>query len=348
VAKQPLIEVRAGGLYCPGGDFWVDPTRKVERAIITHGHSDHARKGHTSVLATRETLGLMAARMGNRYAETPEALRYGEERRIGDVTVRLAPAGHVLGSAQVVIEAGGVRAIVSGDYKRSADPTCPPFEPVSGDVFVTEATFGLPVFHFPPFAGEIAKLLHSLSLYPERTHVVGAYSLGKAQRVIAGLREAGFDAPVYATHTVQHLNDVYRAFGVDLGEVRDFAEAGKAELAGAIVVAPPMTMADEAEKRLSDPVIAFASGWMGIRAHARRRGVELPLVVSDHCDWDELTATIAELTPGETWITHGGEEALARWCALAGHKARGLSLTGYGEDVEEALPAEPTRTGTLL
>jgi len=337
---RDLIEVRGGGLYCPPGNFFIDPTRMVENAVITHGHSDHARAGHGAVLATRETLGIMAVRYGKGFSPSPEALAYGERRRIGDVDVRLVPAGHVLGSAQVVIEAGGARVVISGDYKRRPDPTCPPFEPVACDIFITEATFALPVFRHPPFADEIAKLLHSLALYPERTHLVGAYSLGKAQRVIAGLRAASYDAPIYIHGALEKLCALYREFGVELGELLPVIGSDKEDLEGAIVIAPPMSIDDRWTRRLADPVASFASGWMGVRARARQRGVELPLVISDHADWDELTETLSELQPAEIWITHGREDALVRWCDLNGIKARPLSLVGYEDEDGEAAEAE--------
>jgi len=332
---QDLVEVRSGGLYCPLGDFFVDPTRAVARAVITHGHSDHARAGHGAALATKETLGIMAARYGPGFAKSCQALPYHEVADLGGVSVRLVPAGHVLGSAQVVIEADGTRIVVSGDYKRIHDPTCPPFEPVECDVFITEATFGLPVFRHPPFAGEIAKLLKSRALFPERSHLVGAYSLGKAQRVIGGLRAAGYDAPIYIHGALEKLCALYEEFGVALGDLRSVIDASKDELTGAIVIAPPMTLGDRWIRRLADPVASFASGWMGVRARARQRGLELPLVISDHADWDELTGTLAQLSPGEVWITHGREEALKRWCDLNGIHARPLSIVGYDDEEGE-------------
>ena len=332
MTARDLIEVRAEGLFCPPGNFFIDPVRRVERAVITHGHSDHARAGHETVLATRETLGIMAARYDSNFARQSEALGYGERRRIGDVDVRLMPAGHVLGSAQVVIEGRGGRVVVSGDYKRQRDPTCPPFEPVPCDIFITEATFALPVFRHPPFADEIQKLLKSRALFPERSHLVGAYALGKAQRVIAGLREAGHDAPIYIHGALDRLCTLYSEFNVALGELRPVLGASKDELQGAIVLAPPSALQDRWTRRLADPVLSFASGWMGVRARARQRGVELPLVISDHADWDELTGTIKALQPCEVWITHGREEALKRWCELNGIAGKPLSLIGYEDE----------------
>jgi putative mRNA 3-end processing factor len=251
------------------------------------------------------------------------------------VEIELVPAGHVLGSAQVVVRWKGLTVVVSGDYKRRRDPTCLPFEPIPCDVFVTEATFGLPVFRHPDDAGQIQRLLGSVAQFPGRAHLVGAYALGKAQRLVRLLREAGWERPIYVHGAFERLNAVYEEFGVGLGPLEP-ATAGPARgaLAGEIVLAPPGALADRWARRFADPVLAFASGWMIVRARARQRGVELPLVVSDHADWDELTGTLAELAPGEVWITHGREEALARWCDLHGQAARALALVGY-EDEED-------------
>jgi putative mRNA 3-end processing factor len=252
----------------------------------------------------------------------------------GGVEISLVPAGHVLGSAQAVVRWKGLTMVVSGDYKRRRDPTCPPFEPVACDVFVTEATFGLPVFRHPPDGEEIEKLLHSVAQFPDRCHVVGAYALGKAQRVIRLLREAGWDRPIPIHGALERLNGVYADFGVDLGPLTPATTAARKDFAGAIVIAPPSALATPWARRFPDPVDAFASGWMRIRARARQRGVELPLILSDHADWDELIATIAEVRPGEVWITHGREEALARWCDLEGVPARALALVGYEDEAE--------------
>jgi putative mRNA 3-end processing factor len=322
------------GLYCEAGDFFVDPMRPVARAVITHGHADHARAGHGSVLATRETLAIMAVRYGEQFAAQTQAAAYGETVSVNGVNVRLVPAGHVLGSAQAVIEHGGVRVVVSGDYKRRRDPTCPAFEPVPCDTFISEATFGLPVFVHPPDKEEIAKLIASLSTFPDRTHLVGAYSLGKAQRVIALLREAGWDAPVYLHGAMTKLCDLYAALGVMLGDLRPVAGEAKEAFAGAVVLAPPSAINDRWAQRFGDPVRAFASGWMRIRARARQAGVELPLILSDHADWEELTATVHDVSPGALWVTHGQEDALLRWSELNGVTARALRLVGYGDDGE--------------
>lgn len=333
---QTWMEVRPEGLYCVPGGFHVDPTRAVDRAVVTHGHADHARAGHGAVAATPETLAIMAARYGAEPEQNRQALGYGEVQRIGEVTVTLHPAGHVLGSAQVCLEYRGARIVVSGDYKRRLDPTCAAFEPVPCDVFVTEATFGLPVFRHPDDRAEIAKLLNSVALFPERCHVIGAYALGKAQRLIALLREAGWRRPIHIHGALQALCDLYRDHGVDLGTLLP-ATAGtkgvaREEFKGEIVIAPPSAIVDRWGRRLPDPVVCMASGWMRVRQRARQGGVELPLIISDHADWDELLDTFDDVGAPEIWITHGREEALMHAAAARGYRARALALVGYEEE----------------
>lgn len=330
---EDILRPTPAGLYCPPGDFYIDPVRPVGRAVITHGHSDHARRGHDHVAATPETLDIMACRYGDDFAGAAVGLAYGRPIERDGVEISLVPAGHVLGSAQAVIRWKGMTAVVSGDYKRRRDPTCPPFEPVACDLFVTEATFGLPVFRHPDAADEVARLLKSVQQFPERTHMVGAYALGKAQRVIALLREAGWDRTLHVHGALAGLNDLYARHGVDLGPLANATDAAD-RLPGEIVLCPPSALGDRWSRRFADPVSAFCSGWMRVRARARQRAVELPLVISDHADWDELTDTLDELKPGEVWITHGREEALLRWCELRGQPARALALVGY-EDEED-------------
>jgi putative mRNA 3-end processing factor len=334
---ETWLEVRPEGLFCRPGGFFVDPLRPVPLAVVSHGHSDHARPGHGRVLATAETLAIMAARLGEGAAGAERhALGYGEAVQLGEVTVWLAPAGHVLGSAQVAMEWRGARVVYSGDYKRVPDPTCAPFTPVACDVFITEATFGLPVFRHPDPSAEIGKLLHSVAVFPERCHVVGAYALGKAQRLIALLRQAGWDRPIHLHGALQALCDLYVRHGVALGELRPATAGAKGQarkdLMGQIVIAPPGAIADRWARRLPDPVVCLASGWMRVKQRAKQRGVELPLVISDHADWGELLATVEEVGAPEIWITHGREEALAHAAAARGVRARALALIGYEEE----------------
>lgn len=334
-----LLRPTQAGLYCPPGDFYIDPVRgAVERAVVTHGHADHARAGHGHVLATPETLKIMAVRYGEGFARSTQSLGYGESVEINGVRVSFAPAGHVLGSAQIVVDYRGLRMVATGDYKRRRDPTCAPFEIVPNvHVFISEATFALPIFRHPDTAGEISKLLKSLQAQPGRTHLVGAYALGKAQRLIAHLREAGHDEPIYIHGAMKALCDLYAAEGIGLGPLEpatlEKGQRGESErFRGKIVIGPPSSFANAWARRFPDPLTAFASGWMGVRQRARQRGVELPLIISDHADWDELTDTVREVDPEELWITYGREDALVRWAELEGRRARPLHLVGYDEE----------------
>jgi putative mRNA 3-end processing factor len=330
-SPETWLRVTPKGLYCAPGDFHIDPRSPVERAVVTHGHGDHARAGHKHVLATPGTLAIMRHRYADDTA-TYQPLPYGEALSLGDVSLKLVPAGHILGSAQAVIEYRGQRIVVSGDYKRRHDATCAPFEPQPCDVFITEATFGLPVFRHPPDTGEIDKLLRSLTLFPERAHLVGVYALGKCQRVISLLRRQGYEAPIYMHGALFGLCAVYEKLGVPLGKLRPILDVPKAELAGKIVLAPPGAQNEVWARRLPEPLAAQASGWMRVRQRAKAGGIELPLVISDHADWDELVATIAEVAPGELWVTHGAEEALLYQAGKMSVPARALSLVGYEDE----------------
>jgi len=342
---KDLLLPTACGLCCEPGGFHIDPTRPVARALITHGHSDHARPGHGQVLATPETLDIMRLRYGENFAGSVQAIRYGERLTLGGgVTVSFHPAGHVLGSAQIKVERNGLRIVASGDYKNVADPTCAPFELVPCEVFITEATFGLPVFrHGEPLA-EINKLLKSVSLFPERAHLVGAYALGKAQRIIALLRQAGYDRTIYLHGAMQAITDYYVARGIDLGPLALVRGADKANLAGTVTLCPPSANKDLWTRRFPDPLACFASGWMRVRARARQGGTELPLVISDHADWDGLTATITATGASEIWVTHGQEDALVHWATQRGLRARPLAIVGYGDE-EEHEAADKGGTG---
>jgi len=329
---QTWLKTLPDGLYCEPGGFYIDPLRPVPRAVISHAHADHARPGHGQVLATKGTLAVMRTRMGAERIGTQQELAYGERLTINGVTLSLHPAGHVLGSAQIALEYQGAKAVISGDYKRQLDPTCAPFEPQSCDVFITEATFGLPIFQHPAIGDEIAKLLASVALFPQRTHVVGCYAFGKCQRVIAELRQAGYTAPIYLHGALLPVCEAYRQMGVELGELRPATVAEKTALRGAIVLAPPSAIADRWSRRLEDPVVCMASGWMRIRQRAKAGGIELPLIISDHADWNDLLETIREVGAPEVWVTHGSEEALLHALSHMQIRARALRLIGYGDE----------------
>jgi putative mRNA 3-end processing factor len=331
-APASWIRPEPHGIYIAPADIWVDPSRPVPRALVTHGHADHARGGHGQTIATPATLAIMHLRYNTRDGAVPAA--YSERISLGGgVHATFVPAGHVLGSAQILLEHAGERVIITGDYKRAPDPTCEPFAVTPCDIFITEATFGLPVFTHPPIREEMNKLLKSLNDKPESCVLVGAYALGKAQRVIAELRASGHHDVIWLHGAMEAMCRLYEEHGVALGDLRLVSDAPSREaLRGNIVIAPPSALNDRWSRRLPDPVTAMASGWMRVRGRARQRGVELPLVISDHADWGELTATIAEVNPQETWITHGREEALLRWCALNQRRARALALVGYEDE----------------
>lgn len=272
-----ILHPTEAGLYCPPGDFYIDPVRPVPRALITHGHGDHARAGHGAVMATQQTLDIMAIRYGEDFTGTRQAAQ--GVARIGDVQVSFHPAGHILGSAQIaVMPDRGPKIVVSGDYCRAPNPVCAPYEPVPCDIFVTEATFGLPVFRHPDPLTEMTKLIASMAEFPERQHLIGAYALGKAQRVIALARQAGIDGPIAIHGALQRLCDFHVEQGIDLGPL---VPATAKQVDAQLVIAPPSAFASAWVQRFRDPVIGFASGWMTVRARARQRGWS--------CPWSSVT-----------------------------------------------------------
>lgn len=327
---------RPEGLYCPQGDFFIDPVKPVERAVISHGHADHARAGHVHVLATQRTLDIMAIRYGANHAQHTQALAFNDPLNHNGVGISLAPAGHILGSAQILVEQNGYRTVFSGDYKRGSDPTCEAFQLVPCDTFITEATFGLPVFRHPDPRSEITKLIQSLSENPERPHLVGVYALGKAQRVIRLLRDMGYDAPIFIHGALRALCDYYQAQGISLGELVWVNETHDNQtFGGQIVLGPPSSFASRWGLRFKNPKICFASGWMMIRQRAKQAGIQLPIIISDHCDWPELQQSIQETEAETILVTHGREDALIRWCEMEGLDASALRLLGYEDAPEE-------------
>jgi len=319
-------------LHIKAIDAYIDPSVPRERAIVTHGHADHARSGHGSVLATPDTIAIMQTRYGADCARRFEALDFGVPKQIDDVTITFYPAGHVLGSAQVLIEKDGQRVVVTGDYKRLPDRTSQPYELVKCDLLVTEATFGLPVFQHPHPSVEIGRLLKSVADQPERCHLVGSYALGKAQRVIGLLRDAGWDRPIYLHGAMIRLCELYQELGVELGELIPAMGMAKGAMAGQIVIGPPSAIRDRWSRRFPDPVVCQASGWMSVKLRARQALVELPLVISDHCDWSELLQTVRETEAKTVWVTHGREDALVYWCRSQGIEAEPLHLQGFEDD----------------
>ena len=294
------------GLYCPGGAFHLDPLLPVERAVVTHAHGDHARAGSAAYLCTPETGALLRRRLLGARVET---LPYGERRRIGDVTISLHPAGHMLGSAQVRIEGPAGVWVVSGDYKREADPTCAPFEPLPCDVFVSEATYALPLFRWDDPAAVASEIVAWWQGNPGKTSVLFCYALGKAQRLLAEIGRIT-DRPVRVHGMIEPFAQVYRECGVRLAETRHVGD--ERGLAGELVLAPITARGTPWMKRFRSFEQGFASGLMRIRGTRRRRGFDRGFVVSDHADWPGLLRTVRETGAQRVLATHGHREALVR------------------------------------
>ena len=321
--QTDLLVSTARGFYCPPGDFYIDPWEPVDRAVVTHAHADHLTRGSTRYLVSAEGEALTRARLWDPHEV--QGVPYGQEVVINGVRVSFHPAGHVLGSAQVRLEKDGFVAVVSGDYKTDADPTCAPFEPVRCDLFVTECTFGLPVYRWPS-TGELASEINAWwreNAAEGRASIVFAYSLGKAQRVLAGLDPS--IGPIYEHGAPFRLSKVYRAEGKPIPEttyVGEGVERGDA-WKGAMVVAPPGGHGTPWQRKFGkDAATAFASGWMLLRGNRRRRGVDRGFIMSDHADWTGLLDAIDATGAEEVWCTHGYTGALARFLA----EERGLNV----------------------
>lgn len=318
------------GLYFIPGKFYIDPVYPVTLAIISHAHADHAISGHQFVMAHNDTISLMQIRFGEDNFKF-KSLNYFEKINIGEVILYLLPAGHILGSAQIVIEYKRKRIIFSGDYKRTSDPTCEKFFVTPCDVFISEATFGLPIFKHPSIQMEIKKLLHSIQLFPNRCFLVGVYALGKCQRLIKELRNIGYIEPLYIHSAFKKICDFYERRGYSLGDIQMANTLDEYTSQGKIVLCPPTSLNDKWSRRFGNVRVAMASGWMQIRARAKQKRIELPLIISDHADWNELIRTIEEINPQEIWITHGQELALLHYANQHGYKAQPLHFLEYKE-----------------
>jgi putative mRNA 3-end processing factor len=329
------LEIHPAGLYCIPGQFYIDPRFPVASAIITHAHGDHARSGHKKVLASVGTIEIMKVRYGEGCAEKLQSMTYREPLTENGVKITLLPAGHILGSAQVLLEYKNHSVIISGDFKRSLDPTCEAFEVRPCDIFITEATFGLPVFIHPPIEMEIQKLLRSLQQNPNNTHLIGAYALGKCQRLIKVLRDQGYEDPIYLHGAQIKLCNLYQTLGVDLGALENANVLNQKNSVGKIIICPPSALHDRWSRRFAEVIVAYASGWMQIRARAKQKGIDLPLIISDHADWNELTQTLEQVNPQELWVTHGREEALVYYAEQQGYKAQALNLLGFDDQEDD-------------
>ena len=332
-----MVVVRKEGLYCVPGQFYIDPWRPVERAVITHAHADHARVGHRHYLCASDGVNVLRARLG---AVSIQGLAYGETIDHHGVQVSLHPAGHVLGSAQVRMAHGGQVWVASGDYKLQPDPSCAPFEPVRCDTFITESTFGLPIYRWqaPQEIYDDINQWWRRNAAEGRTSVLFCYAFGKAQRILAGLDAT--IGPIICHGAAQALTQVYRESGVALpatamvGEVTD-----KAALKTAMVIAPPSAAGSPWMKRFGNYSDAFASGWMLLRGARRRRGVDRGFVLSDHADWPGLMQAITATQAGRIIVTHGSIPVMVRWLQQNGWQAGGFE-TEYGDDeMPDSVPA---------
>lgn len=332
MARNPVLHLTERGLYCPAGDFFIDPWRPVPRALITHGHSDHARTGHGAYLATHAALPVMRHRLG---PITAEGICYAETRRIGGAIVSFHPAGHVPGSAQIRVQVAGEVWVVSGDYKTGGDAISTPFEPVPCDTFITECTFGLPVFRWQPEAAVMAEINRwwAENRAAGRISLIGAYAFGKAQRLLAGL-DPGI-GPILTHGAVEATNAVLRAQGLALPETRQVTiEVSAKTHPGALVIAPPAALAGPWARRFGPAATAFASGWMALRGHRRRYGVDRGFVLSDHADWAGLNAAVVATGATRVLATHGYTAAFARWLEGRGLQA-GVLETAFGQTEDE-------------
>ncbi len=323
---RPILEVTAGGCYCPAGDFYIDPAQPVERAVITHAHLDHARTGSRSYLATPETARLLSARLGP--GTRVQEAAYGEAVDMNGVRLSLHPAGHMLGSAQVRLERGGEVWVVTGDFKREADPTCAPFELLRCHGLVTESTFGLPVFRWPAPADVLADIgaWWRRNAQSGGACVLFAYAAGKAQRVLAAVGEG--PGPILVHGALERMNQVYREAGVRLPPTQPLTDDLRREdFAGALVIAPPTADGAPWMRRLPGPSKAFASGWMQIRGLRRRRAVDRGFVLSDHADWGGLIDTVFESGAERVWVTHGYTDEMVRYLREKGLAAEAIGTT---------------------
>lgn len=340
VRRASLIELTERGMYCAAGDFYIDPQRPVDRAVLTHAHSDHARPGHRRSIVSRDGERVFRTRLGASAALEPVA--YGERVTLDGVTVSLHPAGHILGSAQVRVEYRGEVWVASGDYKTVPDPTCAPFEPVRCHHFITEATFGLPVYRWPAqrMVFDDVNAWWRANREAGRTSLVLAYALGKAQRVLAGV-DASI-GPIVTHGSVERLTCDYRESGVVLPHTEFVTEGvDRVDLEGALVVAPSSVLGSPWLERFGSISTAFMSGWMLIRGARRRQSFDRGFPISDHADWDELNSAIAATEAETIWVTHGSSDVLVRWLREAGKDARTLK-TFRDEAIDDDAPEDAT------
>jgi putative mRNA 3-end processing factor len=335
---SPVLTFTDRGIYCPAGDFHIDPWRPVPRALITHGHSDHARPGMGAYLATAQALPVIRRRLG---PITAEGIAYGEARQIGGATVSFHPAGHVPGSAQIRVEVAGEVWVVSGDYKTEADGLAEGFTPVPCHSFISECTFGLPVFRWQPQTQVMAQVADwwARNAAEGKTSILGAYSFGKAQRLLAGLPEVG---PILTHGAVEEMTEVLRQQGYPLPPtIRATAEVTAKTHPGALVIAPPSALGSAWANRLGPADEAFVSGWMAVRGIRRRRSLGTGFVLSDHADWAGLNSAIRATGAERVFVTHGYTAPFRQWLEAQGYDAGIVETQFTGDDAEAVVEAAP-------
>ncbi len=310
----------------------IDPILPKKIAIITHAHADHARFGHQEVIATKQTIDIMKIRYGENCAKKFTVLQYGQKLQIKNYKFTLFPAGHILGSAQILIENNNHRLVITGDYKVGNDGTCENFKLIKCDTLITEATFGLPIFQHPNPKIEINKLINSVKKNRRSCHIVGAYALGKAQRVMNLLRQNNYLDKIYIHGSLEKLCNYYKSQKINIGTFEKAISKDRDSYEGKIIIAPPSALKDRWSRRFPNPIICMASGWMTVKQRAKQRGIELPLVISDHSDWNELIDTIKRSEAKNVLVTHGQEDALVYYCKKNNLVSKPLSIQGRSDE----------------
>jgi putative mRNA 3-end processing factor len=322
------------GLYCIPGDFYIDPLYPVKKALITHAHTDHARPNNHLILGTKQTIEIMKIRYAKSYCTNYQVINYNSPLTINNIDITFIPAGHILGSSQILIEYNGCKVLISGDYKRVEDKTCESYQNKKCDIFITEATFGLPIFSHPFDKDEIKKLLDSVIKINQKPHLIGVYALGKCQRILSLLRDAGYDETIYLHGALMKITDYYVSEGLRIGKVKNTSDLNLSELKNQIILCPPSALHDKWSRKFKNPIKGIVSGWMNIRQRIKQKNIQLPLIISDHADWNDILLTTKENNPEKVLVTHGREEALVFQLNKLGYDAKALNLLGYEDEYE--------------
>ncbi len=322
------------GLYCLPGDFFIDPILPVNRALITHAHTDHARPNNKLILSSKETIELMKLRYGDNYCAFSQIINFGDTISLNNVKISIFPAGHILGSVQFLIEYKGYKLLISGDYKRSFDLTCKTYEPVKCDTFITEATFGLPIFNHPNDKDEAKKIITSISRNDRSTHLIGVYALGKCQRLISLLRYLGYEKTIYLHGALMKISEYYSNVGVSLGKIEQVSGKNPSELINNLILCPPSALNDKWSQKFKNTIKGYVSGWMQIKQRIKQKNIELPIIISDHVDWNGIIKTVNDVKPSEVLVTHGREEALVYYLKSKNYQSNALNLIGFEDENE--------------